>query len=115
MSPFFLISAATLHKRCALSCNSQFVLVFSWFRKLANAFVRSATADSTGTNPTGNELPLATTSHPVVVAVALHPSDHASLQEASRTVGLDEAAFCALAIHRASRSVIDDEPLCKSI
>ncbi|MEM5330525.1 hypothetical protein VSR34_28550 [Paraburkholderia sp. JHI2823] len=52
---------------------------------------------------------------PVAVAIALHPGDYASLQDASRAVGMSEAAFCALAIHHASRAVMDSQPPCKII
>ena len=49
---------------------------------------------------------------PVTLALDLHPGDYASLQDAARVVGMSEAAFCALAIHHASRAVVDARPPC---
>jgi hypothetical protein len=59
---------------------------------------------------------LSTTKHePVAVALSLHPRDYASLRDASRAVGMSEAAFCALAIHHASRAIVDARPRCRLV
>lgn len=43
---------------------------------------------------------------PVEMILALHPTNYAALQKASRAAGLSEADFCVLAIHRESLSTL---------
>lgn len=50
-----------------------------------------------------------TTPQSVTVTLAFHPLDYASLQEACCAAGLSETAFCTLAIHRAARSIVNED------
>ncbi|WP_206955928.1 hypothetical protein [Trinickia acidisoli] len=42
----------------------------------------------------------------VEVSLALHPADYANLQKAARAAKLEEAEFCALAIHREAEATL---------
>lgn len=113
MSPFFLIQPGTLHERAGVTSNRHFILIPARLRSLSRCLLNKLpepAVDGKARHAAETRTHDSTPPPPMTVTVDLHPLDHAALQEAARAVGMDAAAFCALAIHRASRSVVEQKP-----
>ncbi|WP_233837859.1 hypothetical protein [Paraburkholderia sp. ZP32-5] len=115
MSPFFLIEAGKLHERAGLICNSHMTLFPTRFKDWLQALIsprRRAPKQQLRADSTLDEAALPKR---ITLSLHLHPSDTSAMREAARKVGMGETEFCALAIYRASRSVIEPGACCKIV